>query len=247
MEIHHPHHPTHKKKWTEYLLEFVMLFLAVFLGFLAENKREHIVNTRKEKYYMQSMVEDLQKDTATFRRIIQRSEVMVKNLDTMTQTLLSGVLNDSSIKQLYRLNLSTLSSNQTSLTDRTSTQLKNAGGLQLIRNSAVVKVLFDYWTAAIEIENNAGNYNELRQNAREKTYGIFSAKYYSATPDGNRFNKSSNPVLMNSDPFVLTELANRLNHLKNSYQFVYIPHLKSESAAAVQLIELIRKKYHLKE
>jgi len=31
MEVHkHPHHVTHKKKWGEYLLEFFMLFLAVF-------------------------------------------------------------------------------------------------------------------------------------------------------------------------------------------------------------------------
>ena len=40
MEVHkHPHHVTHKKKWGEYLLEFLMLFLAVFLGFVAENIR----------------------------------------------------------------------------------------------------------------------------------------------------------------------------------------------------------------
>ena len=44
MEVHkHPHHVTHKKKWGEYFLEFLMLFLAVFLGFIAENQREHIV------------------------------------------------------------------------------------------------------------------------------------------------------------------------------------------------------------
>lgn len=43
MEVHkHPHHVTHKKKWGEYFLEFLMLFLAVFLGFLAENFREHV-------------------------------------------------------------------------------------------------------------------------------------------------------------------------------------------------------------
>ncbi len=41
MEVHHPHHPTHKKKWAEYIIEFVMLFAAVTLGFLAENLREH--------------------------------------------------------------------------------------------------------------------------------------------------------------------------------------------------------------
>jgi len=59
MEVHHSHHPTHKKKWTEYLLEFFMLFLAVFLGFVAENIREHSVECSREKQYMQSMVEDL--------------------------------------------------------------------------------------------------------------------------------------------------------------------------------------------
>ena len=38
MEVHkHPHHVTHKKKWGEYLLEFFMLFLAVFLGFVGRH------------------------------------------------------------------------------------------------------------------------------------------------------------------------------------------------------------------
>ena len=33
MEVHkHPHHVMHKKKWSEYLLEFFMIFFAVFLG-----------------------------------------------------------------------------------------------------------------------------------------------------------------------------------------------------------------------
>ena len=50
MEVHHPHHPNDKKKWTEYLLEFLMLFLAVFLGFLAENTREHMVERKRERY-----------------------------------------------------------------------------------------------------------------------------------------------------------------------------------------------------
>ena len=49
MEVHkHPHHITHKKKWGEYLLEFFMLFLAVFLGFVAENFREHQVEHQRE-------------------------------------------------------------------------------------------------------------------------------------------------------------------------------------------------------
>src|ERR1700694_6030396 len=52
MEVHkHPHHVTHKKKWGEYLLEFLMLFLAVFLGFVAENIRENYVAHKSAKEY----------------------------------------------------------------------------------------------------------------------------------------------------------------------------------------------------
>ena len=64
MEVHHPHHVTHKKKWTEYLLEFLMLFLAVFLGFVAENIREHNIEQHRAKDFAKSMVQDLQNDTA---------------------------------------------------------------------------------------------------------------------------------------------------------------------------------------
>src|SRR5450759_535969 len=64
MEVHkHPHHVTHKKKWGEYLLEFFMIFLAVFLGFVAENIREHIVENDRAKEYAISLVQDLQNDT----------------------------------------------------------------------------------------------------------------------------------------------------------------------------------------
>src|SRR3954468_17117375 len=64
MEVHkHPHHVTHKKKWGEYLLEFFMLFLAVFLGFIAENQREHIVEHQREKKFSSRLLSDLRQDS----------------------------------------------------------------------------------------------------------------------------------------------------------------------------------------
>src|SRR5258708_38807916 len=65
MEVQkHPHHPTRKKKWGEYVLEFLMIFLAVFLGFIAENIRENYVEHQRAKEYGQSLFNDLKKDTA---------------------------------------------------------------------------------------------------------------------------------------------------------------------------------------
>jgi len=70
MEVHHPHHPTHKKKWSEYIIEFVMLFTAVTLGFFAENVRENLTNREKEKAIVESLKEDLIKDTVQLNYLI---------------------------------------------------------------------------------------------------------------------------------------------------------------------------------
>ena len=47
---HHLHHVPGKKIW-HYFYEFLMLFLAVFFGFLAENLREHHVENLRAKEY----------------------------------------------------------------------------------------------------------------------------------------------------------------------------------------------------
>ena len=62
MEVHHPHHPTHKKKWSEYIIEFVMLFAAVTLGFFAENIRERIAEKHKADELKRAIVYDLKKE-----------------------------------------------------------------------------------------------------------------------------------------------------------------------------------------
>ena len=62
MEVHHPHHPTHKKKWSEYIIEFVMLFTAVTLGFFAENIREGIAEKHKKQELLAAVVRDFKTD-----------------------------------------------------------------------------------------------------------------------------------------------------------------------------------------
>ena len=60
MEVHH--HTHHPKKISEYFTEFLMLFLAVTLGFFAENVREHQIEKEREIQLMKSMVADLNKN-----------------------------------------------------------------------------------------------------------------------------------------------------------------------------------------
>src|SRR5437870_2335476 len=62
MEVHHHPH-VEKKSFKEYLLEGLMIFLAVTMGFFAENIRENIVNREKEKHYIKNIIADLKSDT----------------------------------------------------------------------------------------------------------------------------------------------------------------------------------------
>src|SRR5258705_13281892 len=71
MEVHAHSHTVPiaigRKKWTHYLWEFLMLFLAVFCGFLAENIREHRVEQLRAKEFARSLVQDLQNDTTAIK------------------------------------------------------------------------------------------------------------------------------------------------------------------------------------
>ena len=78
MEIHHHPHSHHKKRWKEYLFEFLMLFLAVTSGFFVENQREHYVEGKREKEYAKSLYDDLRTDTFTIQRTYNEKDFCTK-------------------------------------------------------------------------------------------------------------------------------------------------------------------------
>ena len=68
MEVHH-HPNVEKKNVKEYFLEFLMIFLAVTMGFFAEQIREHYIEIKREKHSMISLVKDLESDTMQLSNI----------------------------------------------------------------------------------------------------------------------------------------------------------------------------------
>src|SRR5436190_23269722 len=83
MEVHHHPHLHHKpKKWKEYFLEFLMIFLAVTLGFFAENIREHYVENERTEEYARSLYDDLKVDTATIQRTYDEKDWIQSKFDS---------------------------------------------------------------------------------------------------------------------------------------------------------------------
>src|SRR4026207_734742 len=99
MEVH-AHTHTARKKWTHYFWEFLMLFLAVFCGFLAENFREHQVEKRREYQYIHSMIDDVKLDTIALKGILIRRLRRKEMFDSLS-LLLNSSQRDKYVSKLY--------------------------------------------------------------------------------------------------------------------------------------------------
>jgi hypothetical protein len=90
MEVHHHPH-VEKRSFKEYFLEFIMIFLAVTMGFFAESIRESISDSGKEKEYMVTMIEDLKKDTLAFDKVIATNKFLIRGEDSALDFLMADL------------------------------------------------------------------------------------------------------------------------------------------------------------
>ena len=144
MEVHkHAHHDTGKKKWGEYLLEFFMLFLAVFLGFIAENIREHVVEHSRSKEYAVSLVQDLQNDTAAISIQKKSGRIFIAVVDSLlklSKKPLEGP-NGAQFSFYTRFGYWTV---PLSWSRATFEQIKNSGNLRYFKNYKLLEELMKY-------------------------------------------------------------------------------------------------------
>src|SRR6187551_1122786 len=94
MEVHHHSH-TERKKWHHYFFEFLMLFLAVFAGFLAENWREHVVEHQRAKQYAKTLLKDLSSDTTELFDVIKEDNILLACFDSIGTTIHRGITNST--------------------------------------------------------------------------------------------------------------------------------------------------------
>lgn len=246
MEVHHPNHPTHKKNWKEYLVEFFMLFLAVFLGFLAENLREGYVEKHRAQQYMRSLVEDLKRDTANIQFVINLAAIVSKKTDSVVDLVNNGI-EDAGVVTFYRLHAESLRVLKVGYEDRTSSQLKNSGSLRMVKNSKIADAIRAYWETIKQIENISNAYNEFGGKTTDVGVQIFNNKFYQKGNANNPFNIVIDPLakLADNNPKLLVQYSNRKRtqwNILNSYQ----PALMRSKAEATDLIALINNEYHFK-
>ena len=261
MEVHHHSHASHgKKNWKTYFWEFLMLFLAVFCGFLAEYQLEHKIERERARKNMRDMVENLKYDTIRYNRNLTANELLGKQLDTFRIEISNSVKGDIDGNRLYDLWLKCSDFSSVVFNRSAITQLKSSGSFRLIKNDSLAASIIDYYERKISAcEEQAEKLRRMSErltlsSARFFYYEPFDARlstetqYGKPVPDSinERNNKplNSNPSLglLNTNPVELKLLYNDVA-MKEETMKGYNAYLRWAYETAQALMQEIEKEY----
>lgn len=244
MEVHHHAHHGGKKSWKSYFWEFLMLFLAVFCGFLAEYQLEHKIERDREKQYVESFVEDLKFDTASISKILIYRQTKLEKMDSLMLLLSTNQVKGFE-NELYYFGRHLIRSLPFQNNDRTITQLKNSGGLRLIRSEQAADSIISYQKMVEEIKTNEAFERNERINSYPALSQMFDPYILDKMVTINDINRpNNNPGLKTYDPRIFQDVAFYVHAIKGSMYTIEV-RLQKLKEKAINTITFLQKEYHL--
>ncbi|QQL49452.1 hypothetical protein [Mucilaginibacter ginkgonis] len=237
MEAHHPGMPHGKhKKFKDYLLEGLMIFLAVFLGFIAENLREHLSDSSKEKNYLNSLYIDLKQDSAKLADVMTAGATIQKGQDSLLNQLAMVSAKRSNVDTVYHLFFKYATSIPIfSSADRTLNQLTNSGNFRLIGNQSLADSVSNYYDKVKDISLQSTINNDAALDCVQFAQNIFKLDY-ALHP------KQANKTLISYNAALIEKYRNKLIEMKISQQYYMQAELKDLNKNCLQLLAMLRKR-----
>ena len=259
MEVHHHPH-VEKKSFKEYLLEGLMIFLAVTMGFFAEGIRENITKHEREHHLMELLVQDLKKDVIALDTVYNRNKIKLAYLDTLRKFVFAAIDNelpDSAYKKMYYIETKFGNSSLAYRfvpTDRALSQLEKTDAYNFISKQNVSDSILRYKgnnTTLID------QYQIIREYYQIKSHEVAQQIFKSSIVEDLIVGTTNiyEGILKSTKKFtLLTRDENILeiygSKLRDTEAFLYryaILLAPAQKVRAERLIALIEKEYHLKK
>ena len=252
MEVH-AHTHTARKKWTHYFWEFIMLFFAVFAGFLAEYQLEHKIEKDRARKFLQSMLVDVGTNIKNLDSLLQQDRIIITNHDS----LINWLLKDSSTidRAAFARYMGAVWVRNFLVRKETYDQMKSSGSLRYIGDIAFLTKMMDYEriTNFAQYRNQEFEkkyYTELFIPALYKSYDLACQLNLDTSNHSDVFKMQKiathRDVLSGNDAVVFRHdmgaaLSLRLERLKRS-----LDAFRDARVACVEMEKLIMKKLRLK-
>ena len=212
--------------------------------------REKIVERRREKDYIISMIEDLQTDTANLSLVIKGFDKMERSFDSTMRGFNDGIKTYSNgwtqgFIWSYRGGYPDFYQS-----DRTIQQLKNAGGMRLIINKTAALGIINYDEDVKDLDLELTSLSRAQDRYIEEVLKVWSMKQMYADAGFSSWAKNRSIIVhknywITGDPLAFEHLFNRLSEF-NEATVRMNRNFHDLKIKATGLMELLTKEYHLK-
>jgi len=186
MEVHHHPDIHHKRRhFREYVLEFFMIFLAVTMGFFAESIREHSVEKRNTRQYLETFKQELINNKRAFVTADSVYKSIIPSLDSVIRVFFEKRENQD-LHLMGRLLRHVKRVLNTSIDKAAYQQMVNSGGLKNLDNLALRDSISTYVGQIETFETyNSLVYNRIGNALPEimKIEDLHDFKYSTSDPD----------------------------------------------------------------
>ena len=245
MEVHHHSHAHGKKNWKSYFWEFLMLFLAVFCGFLAEYQLEQTIERHREKEFILSMIEDAITDTANIHAAMPLNLERAGYADSLTIACMNYRGTQQENTKIYQSHRNCIyRPDLVYPTDRTLFQLKNSGGMRLIRNKKATETIIAYDNSGKRLINQQAYYETYLNDVTNSSAQLMNFLVLWGH-SRNEMHSYDTAKLINPDHLKLMEMGNK-SMIFRGILLQYINRLKELEQESVLLINTLKKEYNMK-
>ena len=223
--------------------EFLMLFIAITLGFFVENYREVLVDRQKEKEIIASFINDLETDIKELDIVIQRRETREVRIDSIIYILNNGLQDDYG-KDLYYYARYLPRPAVFWANNTTNEELKYSGNFILIKNQKIIDSLLEYNDNFIFIDFIKEREEYLVRRLFDQINVMFDPMVFDEMNvyDIEFIYPSGNPKINSKNQDVIKVFLSNLHYVKK-VNVGQLGHLKKHQKKAKEILNFIKEEY----
>jgi hypothetical protein len=245
MEAHYE--PKHEKKnWKDYLIDLVMMFIAISLGFGAENIREGYQDRHRVNAFMCKISYDLKADIDQIANLKNERIKRIAQCDSLI-TMLSSNPAKGDRNKIYQLGRYATRRIHFRPQNATLQQLKNTGDLRLVKFNEVLDAINHYeQELKYNDENVLVEEKELSEISQLSSRIFDAAVFQKMKIDTNIEPPAGNPNLISYDKALLNEISVKLHYWKRTSVSV-LENFDEMKKDAENLLKLTTENYRCSE
>ena len=223
--------------------EFLMLFIAITLGFFVENYRESLSDKEQEKEIIVSFINDIEEDIKELDIVIERREIRETRIDSILY-ILNNDLQDNFGRNLYYYARYLPRPFVFWANNTTNEELKYSGNFILIKNQKIIDVLLEYDDNYVFIDFIRQREEYLVRRLFDQINVIFDPKVFDEMNvyDIEFVYSSGNPKINSKNREVINNFLSNLHYVK-TVNVGQLGLFKKHQKRGKEILELLKKEY----